>query len=155
MNQMKLKVVDRRTFIIGAGASAAALTGLASLAQATPQEAADFLAKLTGGKKPAPGKVKLGMPEIAENGATVPVKVSADTPQNEGDNCKSIAIIATKNPRPRMCVFHFTPRSGKAFAAIRVRLATTQEVWAVAEMSDGSWHIAKTTVKVTIGGCGG
>ena len=155
MNQMKLKAVDRRTFIIGAGASAAALTGLASLAQATPQEAADFLAKLTGGKEVTPGKVKLEMPEIAENGATVPVKVSADTPQNDGDNCKSITIVATKNPYPRLCQFHFTPRSGKAFAALRVRMATTQEVWAVAEMSDGSWHIAKTTVKVTIGGCGG
>ena len=155
MNEMKLKAVDRRTFIIGAGASAAALAGLSSLARATPQEAADFLAKLTGGKTPAPGKVKLEMPEIAENGATVPVKVTAETPQNEGDNCKSIAVIATRNPRPRMCIFHFTPRSGKATAAIRVRLATTQEVWAVAEMSNGSWHIAKTTVKVTIGGCGG
>ncbi len=156
MNRMKIKVVDRRTFLIGAGASAAALSGLASLAHATPEQAADFLAKLTGGAKPAEdGKVKLEMPEIAENGATVPAKVSADSPMTDKDYCKSISIISTKNPYPHICTFHFTPRSGRAWASIRVRMATTQDVYAVAQMSDGSWHIAKTTVKVTIGGCGG
>jgi len=155
MNHVKIKVIDRRTFLIGAGVSAATLAGLSTIASATPEEAAAFIAKLTGGKKPTGGGMKLEMPEIAENGATVPVKVSADTPQTDKDYCKSITIIATKNPYPRLCAFHFTPRSGKAFASIRVRMATTQEVMAVAEMSDGSFRIARTTVKVTIGGCGG
>ncbi len=155
MSKMRIEVIDRRTFLIGAGASAAALAGLASIANATPEQAADFLAKLTGGAKPADGKVKIEMPEIAENGATVPTKVSADSPMTDKDYCKSITLISTKNPAPHICTFHFTPRSGKAFASIRVRMATTQDVWAVAQMSDGSWHIAKTTVKVTIGGCGG
>jgi sulfur-oxidizing protein SoxY len=156
MSKIRIEVLDRREFLVVSGAAVAALTALTTGALAREaKDPAKLLNELTGGATPTEGKVSLKMPEIAENGATVPVKVSADTPQNEGDNCKTIAIIATKNPRPRMCVFHFTPRSGKAFAAIRVRLATTQEVWAVAEMSDGSWHIAKTTVKVTIGGCGG
>ncbi|WP_081910235.1 thiosulfate oxidation carrier protein SoxY [Thermopetrobacter sp. TC1] len=155
MSMMKIEVIDRRTFLIGAGASAATLAALSNLAHATPDQAAAFLAKLTGGAQPAEGKVKLVMPEIAENGATVPTEVSADSPMTEKDYCKSISIISTKNPKPHICTFHFTPRSGKAVAKIRVRMAETQEVWAVAQMSDGKWYIGKTTVKVTIGGCGG
>ena len=54
-----------------------------------------------------------------------------------------------------MCTFKFTPDSGKAWVSTRIRLAQTQEVWALAKMSDGKFYIAKTTVKVTIGGCGG
>ncbi len=152
---MKIEVIDRRTFLIGAGASAAALAGLASLAQATPEQAAAFIDKITGNAKPVEGKVKLEMPEIAENGATVPTKVYVESPMTEQDYCKSVYIVSTKNPKPHICTFHFTPRSGEAWAAIRVRMATTQDVYAVAQMSNGEWYITKTTVKVTIGGCGG
>ncbi len=157
MSKMRIEVIDRRTFMIGAGTAAAALAGLGlpSLANATPEQAMDFIEKLTGGAKPAEGKVKIEMPEIAENGATVPTKVSADSPMTDQDYCKSISVISTKNPYPHICTFHFTPRSGKAWASIRVRMATTQDVYAVAQMSDGKWYITKTTVKVTIGGCGG
>ncbi len=152
---MKIEVIDRRTFLIGAGAGAAALAGLASLAQATPEQAAAFIDKITGNAKPVEGKVKLEMPEIAENGATVPTKVYVESPMTEQDYCKSVYIVSTKNPRPHICTFHFTPRSGEAWAAIRVRMASTQDVYAVAQMSNGEWYITKTTVKVTIGGCGG
>jgi len=152
---MKIEVIDRRTFLIGAGASAAALAGLANLAHATPEQAAAFIDKITGNAKPVEGKVKLEMPEIAENGATVPTKVYVESPMTEQDYCKSVYIVSTKNPKPHICTFHFTPRSGEAWAAIRVRMATTQDVYAVAQMSNGEWYITKTTVKVTIGGCGG
>jgi sulfur-oxidizing protein SoxY len=155
MSSMKIEVIDRRTFLIGAGAAAATLAGLSSLAHATPEQAAAFIDKITGNAKPVEGKVKLEMPEIAENGATVPTKVYVESPMTEQDYCKSVYIVSTKNPKPHICTFHFTPRSGEAWAAIRVRMATTQDVYAVAQMSNGDWYITKTTVKVTIGGCGG
>ncbi len=155
MSMMKIEVIDRRTFLIGAGASAATLAALSNLAHATPDQAAAFLAKLTGGA--VLGDLRHHQLDLALGGlgATVPTEVSADSPMTEKDYCKSISIISTKNPKPHICTFHFTPRSGKAVAKIRVRMAETQEVWAVAQMSDGKWYIGKTTVKVTIGGCGG
>ena len=62
---------------------------------------------------------------------------------------------AEKHPRPNVASFHFTPRSGKARVSTRMRLLKTQNVVAVAEMSDGSFYMTKTQMKVTIGGCGG
>jgi len=157
MSRMKLEIVDRREFMIASGAAAALLAGFVGSARAKgdPADEKAFLEQLTKGAAPAEGKVKLEMPEIAENGATVPLKVSAESPMTADNYCKSITIISTENPVAHVCTFHFTPDSGKAWASIRVRMAKTQEVWAVAEMSDGKFYIGKTTVKVTVGGCGG
>jgi sulfur-oxidizing protein SoxY len=83
------------------------------------------------------------------------VEISVDSPMTEKDYCESVTLIATKNPNVYVATFKFTPDSGKAWVSTRMRLAQTQEVWALAKMSDGKFHIAKTTVKVTIGGCGG
>ena len=157
-DKVKIEVIDRRHFLImtGAGVSAAAmLTGLAGAARAKADLAAEYMSKVLAGAKPAEGRVKLTMPEIAENGATVPTKVSVDSPMTDGDYCKAVHIVSTKNPAPHVCTFHFTPRAGKAEASIRIRMATTQDVIALAQMSDGKWYMTKTTVKVTIGGCGG
>ncbi len=158
MSKVRIEVVDRREFLIVSGGAAAALmAGFVGGAHAKidPADENAFLQQITKGATPTEGKVKLEMPEIAENGATVPLKVSAESPMTADDYCKSITIISTKNPAAHVCTFHFTPDSGKAWASIRIRMAETQEVWAVAEMSDGSFYIGKTTVKVTIGGCGG
>jgi len=65
------------------------------------------------------------------------------------------SLAKSSNPRPHVITYHFTPANGKASASNRIRLAKTQNVSAVAEMSDGSLHMAKAEVKVTIGGCGG
>jgi len=156
MSKVRIEVLDRREFLVASGAAVAALTALTSgaLARET-KDANKLLQELTGGAKPAEGKVKLEMPEIAENGATVPVKISVESPMTEKDYCESATIIATKNPNVFVCTFKFTPDSGKAWVSTRIRMAQTQEVWAVAKMSDGKFYIGKTTVKVTIGGCGG
>ncbi len=157
MSKVRIDIVDRREFLVIGGAAAATLAALSSgaLAKADPADAEALLNELTKGAKPTEGKVKLEMPEIAENGATVPLKVTVDSPMTEQDYCKSVTIIATKNPVAHICNFEFTPDSGKAWVSNRIRMAKTQEVWALAQMSDGSFRIGKTTVKVTIGGCGG
>ncbi len=156
MSKIRIEVLDRREFLVASGAAVAALTALTTgaLARET-KDPAKLLKELTGGAAPAEGKVTLKMPEIAENGATVPVEMSADSPMTDKDYCESITLIATKNPNVYVCTFKFTPDSGKAWVSTRIRLAQTQEVWALAKMSDGKFYIAKTTVKVTIGGCGG
>lgn len=115
----------------------------------------EALAGVLGDSTAQEGRIKLDLPEIAENGNTVPIKLSVESPMTAEDYVKSVHVFADGNPLPEVASFHFTPRSGKAFAATRMRLAKTQNVVAVALMSDGSFFTAKKEVKVTIGGCGG
>jgi sulfur-oxidizing protein SoxY len=152
----KTPLLDRREF-------AAAAVAMALLpAQATPlgAQAAEpawqqALKNLVGDAKPVEGKVTLELPEIAENGNTVPMTVSVESPMTASDYVKAIHVIATENPQPGVATFRFTPLSGKASAASRMRLARTQEVIGLAELSDGKFLLGRRTVKVTIGGCGG
>ncbi len=111
--------------------------------------------QVLGAAKPSEGKAILDMPEIAENGNTVPFTVAVDSPMTDKDYVKAIHIVATANPQPAVATFHFTPLSGKAAVSSRARLARTQDVIAIAELSDGTFLMSKRTVKVTIGGCGG
>lgn len=148
---------SRRAVLGGAGALAVAACVPAAAAQTAPA-AADFaqaLKKAVGGATPQPGKVAIAAPDIAENGATVAVTFSVDHPMTAASHVRKITVLADGNPSPEVAVFHFTPRSGKAEVATRVRLAKTQTIVALAELSDGALYIARREVKVTIGGCGG
>lgn len=113
------------------------------------------LDEFAGGATPEAGRVNLKTPEIAENGNTVPISVSVDSPMTEDDYVESVIILAELNPNPEVITFNFSSASGKAEAATRMRLAKTQNVVAVAKMSDGSLFTDTKNVKVTIGGCGG
>jgi sulfur-oxidizing protein SoxY len=108
----------------------------------------DAMMAFTGGVEPTEGGVDLGAPEIAENGGTVPIEVSAE-------GATDIIILADGNPSPGIATFHFGALAGSTAASTRVRLASTQNVIAVAKMADGSFGMASRNVKVTIGGCGG
>ena len=138
-----------------------ALTGAAALAAAgliTPGARAENngyaaeLAAFTGGRTPAEGAIRLDLPELAENGNTVPLSVAVDPP--EGRTVKEVLVVATENPRPRMIRFRYSQASVPE-ASTRVRLAATQDVIAVARLDDGSFLSASRQIKVTIGGCGG
>ena len=124
-------------------------------AVATPDESNKHLSELSGTSSYKSGKVQIKMPTIAENGATVPVNVSVDSPMTSDNYVKAIHIAAEKNPTPQVASFHLTPLSGKAEISTRMRLGKTQNVVAVAVMNDGTAHRVSTQVKVTIGGCGG
>ena len=110
---------------------------------------------LIGDATPAGGRIELDLPQIAENGNTVPIAIEIDSPMTADDYVKAVHIFAEKNPLPGVATFRFTPACGEARCATRMRLAKTQNVIAVAEMSGGEIFMAKTEVKVTIGGCGG
>jgi sulfur-oxidizing protein SoxY len=154
--RIQLNVIDRRDFVLGASA-AAAVTALlsASAGTAWAKSFSEVVKAAVGDAKPTEGKVSLELPEIAENGNTVPFAVSVESPMTDKDYVKSVHVFAEKNPNPEVVVFNFTPMSGKASAKSRMRLATTQDVIAIATMSSGALFIGKRTVKVTIGGCGG
>ena len=156
-NMHKQPGMHRRRFLaIGGAAAISSVAGL-RLAQAAGQADIDAaLVKLIGDKKPAEGSmIRLDLPEIAENGNTVPLKFEIDSPMTADNYVKNVYVFADGNPNPDVASFHFTPASGKAAASTRMRLAKTQNIVAVAEMSDGSVYKASKEVKVTIGGCGG
>lgn len=124
-------------------------------AVAAKEETDKAIAEFTGGAAPATGTVTLTAPEIAENGNTVPISVSVESPMTADSYVESVMIVAEDNPNPEVVTFHFTPESGIARASTRMRLAQTQNVIAVAKMNDGSVFMDTRNVKVTIGGCGG
>jgi sulfur-oxidizing protein SoxY len=151
--EMGLMLNRRQALAVGAGA-AVVLSGVVSPAFAK-NDAEELIQKFTGGKKPAEGKIKLDIPEIAENGNTVPMTVAVESPMTEQSYVSEILVVSDGNPRAGVVTFHFTPASGAAEANTRIRLAATQNVIAVAKMNDGSLFTASKQVKVTIGGCGG
>lgn len=148
----------RRTITAGAVAAFASLLGsrLAFADEKAVEKAVMAeIKKLYGDKPMASGKIKLDVPEIAENGLVVPINIEVDSPMTEADHVKAVHVYADGNPSPGVVSYSFTPACGKASAATRMRLAQTQNIVCVAEMSNGALHMAKANVKVTIGGCGG
>ena len=145
----------RAALALGAGSAAITLVGWNGGAFATPQAAGDDIAKFTGGATPEKGKISIELPEIAENGNTVPLSFAVDAPMTNADYVSDVLVVAEGNPNPGVATFHFTPLSGKAEAATRIRLATTQNIVVVAKTSGGKFYTGQKLVKVTIGGCGG
>ena len=155
--------MQRRSFLRGLGLVAAASAVVAPsmvMAAEAPKgqnamtiEAA--VAAITGGKSVVVSpKVHLKAPEIAENGAVVPVTVEVDSPMSDNDYIKAIHIFATKNSNVRCADVMLTPANGAAMFASRVKLGTSQDVMALVETSKGEFWSASQNVKVTIGGCG-
>ncbi len=162
--------MERRNFI-------KSLVAVSAVAVATPMMAKEEAAK-EAAKKPAikgpndmpfdaalkaiagekevkdSDKVKLTAPEIAENGAVVPIKVEVDSPMTEKEYVKAIHVLNTKNSNARCADVMLTPANAKGYFATRVKLAETQEVVAVVELSDGTFIKKGQSIKVTIGGCG-
>jgi sulfur-oxidizing protein SoxY len=140
--------------------SLAAIAGLAAILApkmsfADEGAVAAEIKKLFGDRKIESGKIKLDVPEIAENGLVVPINVEVESPMTDKDYVKSVHVFADGNPLPGVVSYRFTPSSGKAAASTRMRLAQTQNIIAIAEMSNGNLHSTKSNIKVTIGGCGG
>lgn len=139
-----MKLTRRNVMVMGAGVFVT--LGVPMTAYATATE--DRIAEFTGGAAIADTGITLTAPEIAENGNTVPIEVSAP-------GAVEIMVLAAGNPTPGVATFKFGPLAASQAGATRIRLAGTQDVVAIAKMSDGSFAKASSNVKVTIGGCGG
>jgi len=155
--------MKRRNFIKGfctASALAVAVSPSSLLAKDAPKSGNKLsldmaITAITGGKAVAESKkVSLTVPEIAENGAVVPVKVHVESPMTDNDYVKAIHVLASKNGNSRCADVMLTPLNGKGYFATRVKLGGTQDIVALVEMSDGTFLKTSKPVKVTIGGCG-
>ena len=142
----------RRDVTLGVAAAGAAI-GLTGKAHATPEDLADALKQITKGALIRSGRVKLTMPELAENGNVVSTLIEVQSPMTAADHVKTIHVLAEKNPQVTLIRFHLGARAGRAKIAANVRLADTQRVLALAEMSDGSFWSGEANVIVTLAAC--
>lgn len=120
---------------------------------ALPEKLAPLIREVSGSEVPKPGRVKLTLPAIAESGNSVPLKVQVESPMTADDYVKGIHIFSEKNPRPVIARFYLNPRSGKAEISTRVRLGGSQQVVALAVMSDGSCWFGTAEVVVIAAAC--
>src|SRR5258705_6416434 len=141
----------RRTFLRGSAAAFAVLTALN--VKADPKEMQDAVRKVVGAARINKGKVTLELPQLVENGNTVSMSVKVDSPMTQSDYVKAIHVFTEKNPQPNVVSFHLTPRSGRATVSTRIRLADSQTVTAIAEMSDGTFWSQGVDVVVTLAAC--
>lgn len=157
-DSVRIVGIDRRQVLLGTGGTALlmALLGNTGHAQEAFAQWQVVLKNIVGDAKPIEGKIiTLDLPEIAENGNTVPFSISIESPMTETEFVKTVHVVATGNPQADIASFSFSSDSGKAVVSSRMRLAKSQEIIAVAELSDGKFVLGRKTVKVTIGGCGG
>lgn len=118
-----------------------------------PEATRRALADLSGSAGAREGRVHLNMPRLAENGHSVLMELSVDSPMTASDHVRVVHVLAGRNPIPTVARFHFGPQAPEAFVKTRVRLADSQPVVALAEMSDGSFWTGRAEVIVTLGGC--
>jgi sulfur-oxidizing protein SoxY len=122
-------------------------------AKATPEMLASAIRNATNGATVKTGKVKLDVPPLVENGNTVPLTVSVNHPMAPEDHVTSIHIFNEKNPQPNIANFQLGPHSGRAQVSTRIRMADSQQIVAIARLSDGSFWSASVDVVVTLAAC--
>jgi sulfur-oxidizing protein SoxY len=148
---------SRREFLLAAGSVAAGI-GLGPVialdpARATPATMQEAIQKVVGSARVNPGKVKLELPPLSENGNAVPLTVSVESAMTEAEHVRAIHLFTEKNPQPNVASFFLGPRAGRARVATRIRLADTQTVIAISELSDGSFWSGSADVVVTLAAC--
>ena len=140
-------------FVLGAVAGEAVAQLPPNIAQIRQAALDEAIRKVTGGAEVKPGKVKLDVPPLIDNGNTVPIVVTVDSPMTEADHVKAIHLFTEKNPQPYVIAAHLGPRAGRARVVTRARIADTGRVIAVAQLSDGSFWSETVSVVVTLSAC--
>jgi sulfur-oxidizing protein SoxY len=141
----------RRSVLAAIGSAGAML--VVRPAHATPETMKQAIRAIVGEAMMKPGKVRLDLPPLVENGNTVAMNVSVQSPMTAKDYVKAIHVVTEKNPQPNVISAKLGPRAGKAEISTRIRLADTQTVIAICEMSDGSFWSEKVDVIITLGAC--
>ena len=147
--------LSRRCFLRTAAAAGVglAVTIAVEPARATPTAMQEAIRKVTGDARVNAGKVKLELPPLSENGNAVPLAVRVESPMTGADHVRAIHVFTEKNPQSDVVSFRLGPRAGRASVATRIRLADTQTVVAIAELSDGSFWSDRASVVVTLAAC--
>jgi sulfur-oxidizing protein SoxY len=153
-----MKRHSRRAVLAGAGAAGAAgALGVPLItvrpAAATPDKMQAAIKAVVGEAPVKKGRVTLDIPPLVENGNTVAMTVTVESPMTAADHVKVVHVFNEKNPQPNVIDAYFGPRAAKASFSSRIRLADTQTLVAIAEMSDGSFWSDQVDVIVTLAAC--
>ena len=144
---------SRRAFLQAAAAGLGIAVIRVVPVHATPAAMDDAIRKVVGSSKVSKGRVTLELPPLSENGNTVPLTVSVESPMTQAEHVRAIHIFNELNPQPDVVSFRFGPRAGRARVSTRIRLANTQTVTAIGELSDGSFWSTSAAVVVTLAAC--
>jgi sulfur-oxidizing protein SoxY len=144
-------MTSRREFLIAAGGLG--LASVATPARATPAAMQEAIRKVVGQAPIRVGKVKLDVPPLIDNGNAVALSVTVESPMTPADHVRAIHVFTERNPQPNVIGVRLGPRAGRARFATRVRLADTQTVIAIAQLSDGSFWSDSAEVVVTLSAC--
>ncbi|MBX3553302.1 MAG: SoxY-related AACIE arm protein [Pseudolabrys sp.] len=144
--------LSRRAVLGGGGALTVTALTLRP-ASATPETMRAAIRQIVGDAELKKGRVHLEIPPLVENGNTVSCSVSVDSPMTQADHVKAIHIVNEKNPQPNVISVALGPRAGRARFSTRIRLADTQKVIAIAQLSDGSFWSDSADVVITLGAC--
>ncbi|HEX2891873.1 SoxY-related AACIE arm protein [Vineibacter terrae] len=143
----------RRAFLVCSTGSVAALMLDMAPAQATPESLGTAIKAVVGTAELRAGKVTLDLPPLVENGNTVPMTVSVDSPMTESDHVTAIHVFNEKNPQPHVMSATLGPRAGKAKVSMRIKLNDSQKIVAIAQTSAGAFWTASADVIVTLAAC--
>lgn len=146
-----MKSPSRRRVLLQAGGALAALA--VQPVRAEREDMTKAIREFTGGAPVTPGKVRIEVAPLVENGNSVALAVTVENPMTPANHVRTIALFNEKNPQPQIARFHLGPRSGAARVETRIRLATTQHIAAIARLSDGSLWSDEVEVIVTIAAC--
>ena len=150
-DRAKLRITRRDALILGGMAAAGATAPTPSRAVPGQMEAA--IRKVIGDVKVQKGKVTLDLPPLVENGNSVPMTVTVASPMSAQDRVKAVHVFNEKNPQPNVVSIQLGARAGRAHVSTRIRLAGTQKLTAIAEMSDGTYWSDSQEVIVTLAAC--
>jgi sulfur-oxidizing protein SoxY len=145
--------LTRRTAVTGLGSGVVLIALNPVLSQAGDAEIESAIRELFGDARSQAGRITLSLPSLAESGNSVPLTVTIDSPMTESDHVRRVCIFANRNPRPLIAMMIFGPKSGKAVFSTNMRLSGTQDVIAMAQMSDGGLWTEQARVMVTVGAC--
>ena len=142
----------RRRQLLAAGAGIG-LIALTRPVLAAPDTLAQAIAAFAGDRPVTAGRVVLDVASLVDNGNTVPISVTVDSPMTAASHVTAIAVFNERNPQRDVARFLLTQRSGRAHVSTRIRLATSQKLTAVARMNDGSCWSQTVDVVVTLAAC--
>ena len=146
-------MTSRRAFLLMLGAAPAFAQLPPNISAQRQAALRDAMRKVTGGAAVRAGKVTISIPPLIDNGNTVPISVTVDSPMTEKEHVKAIHIFTEKNPQPYVLNAQLGPRAGRATVSTRARIADTGQVIAIAQLSDGSFWSDTVSVVVTLSAC--
>jgi sulfur-oxidizing protein SoxY len=146
-------LISRRTLLRQLGAAGVLLAWWPPGVWAAADAVEQAIRQRIGARQPQPGGMTLTLPKIAETGNSVPLTVAVDSAMTPEDHVIRLHVFVPGNPEQVASTYHLGVRAGKAQISTQIRLARTQTVLALAEMSDGSVRSDAASIVVTLGAC--